>query len=183
MVRSVAFFVLTVFGVWSATLQAQPRKAVEKSTDVLMFAPSAAGLAATLVLKDYKGTGQLALGAATSLATTLLIKYTVSKERPDGSDDHSFPSNHTAVAFQGASFIQRRYGWKYGLPAYVVSTYVAWGRVFARKHDCWDVLGGAAIGIGCSYIYTRPFARKLDLALSPAVFGDDKFGIYASLTF
>ena len=142
MVRSVAFFVLTVFCVWSATLQAQPRKAVEKSTDVLMFAPSAAGLAATLVLKDYKGTGQLALGAATSLATTLLIKYTVSKERPDGSDDHSFPSNHTAVAFQGASFIQRRYGWKYGLPAYVVSTYVAWGRVFARKHDCWDVLVG-----------------------------------------
>ena len=162
---------------------AQPREAVKKSTDVLMFATPAAGFVTSLLLKDYEGTKQLVLGAATSVAASYLLKYTVKKERPDGSDRHAFPSNHTAMSFQGAAFIQRRYGWKYGIPAYLLSGYVAWGRVYAKRHDGWDVLAGAAIGIGSGYLFTRPFAKKHHLTLSPAVFDGDRWGIYASLTF
>lgn len=165
------------------TLYAQPRKAVETSTDVLMFATPVVGLVASLVTGDYQGTKQLAIGGATSLAVSYLLKYTVKKRRPDGSDYHSFPSNHTAMAFQGAAFIQRRYGWKYGIPAYILSGYVGWGRIYAKKHDCWDVLAGAAIGIGSGYLFTRPFARKHNLAVSPIIADSGCWGIHASMTF
>ena len=87
------------------------------------------------------------------------------------------------MAFQGAAFIQRRYGWKYAIPAYLVSGYVVWGRVYAKRHDCWDVLAGAAIGIGSSYIFTRPFAKKHNLAISPIILNNEQFGIYVSMTF
>lgn len=164
-------------------IQAQSRETVKKSTDVLMFATPVAGLLTTLIMKDYEGTKQLVFGGATSLATSYLLKYSIKKQRPDGSDNHAFPSNHTAMSFQGATFIQRRYGWKYGIPAYLVSGYVAWGRVYAKRHDCWDILAGAAIGIGSSYIFTHPFAKKHNLTISPTVFGNDHWGIYASMTF
>lgn len=164
-------------------IKAQSRDAVKISTDILMFAPPVAGFITTLAIGDYKGMKQLVLGAATSLATSYLLKYTIKKQRPDGSDFHSFPSNHTAMAFQGAAFIQRRYGWKYGIPAYLISGYVAWGRVYAKRHDCWDVLAGAAIGIGSSYIFTRPFAKKYNLTISPAILNNEHWGIYVSMTF
>lgn len=165
------------------SVRAQSRKAIETSTDVLAFVNPVAGFVGSLAIGDYKGTKQIVIGGATSLAATYLLKYTVSKERPDGSDHHSFPSAHTSVAFQGASFIQRRYGWKFGAPAYVISTYVAWGRIYAKKHDIWDVLGGAAIGAASSYIFTRPFAREHNLTLAPSVIGNGYPGFYASITF
>ena len=110
------------------------------------------------------------------------LKYLVKKERPDFSDNHSFPSMHTSVSFAGAAFIQRRYGWKWGIPAYAVSTYVGWSRVYGKKHDWWDVAAGAVIGAGSAYIFTRPFAKKHNLSISP-VAGDGHYGIYASMTF
>ena len=67
-------------------------------------------------------------------------------------------------------------------PTYVVSTYVGWSRVYGKKHDWWDVAAGAAIGVGSSYLFTRPFAKKHDLAISP-VAGDGYCGFYTSLKF
>ncbi len=163
--------------------KAQTRETVKTSTDILMFATPFAGLVTTFAIGDYKGTKELILGGATSVASSYLLKYSIQKERPDGSDCHSFPSNHTAMAFQGASFIHLRYGWKYAIPAYLVSGYVAWGRVYAKRHDCWDVLAGAAIGVGSSYIFTRPFVKKNNLTISPVVLGEKHWGIFASLTF
>ena len=158
------------------------RKAVETSGDILVFATPAAGLITTLVLKDYQGLKQAAFSGATALATTYALKYIVGKKRPDGSDNLSFPSAHTMVSFTGAAFIQRRYGWKFGAPAYALSAYVAWSRVYARKHDVWDVLAGAAIGVGSAYIFTRPFARKHHLAVSPVILRN-RPGIYVSMMF
>lgn len=164
-------------------IKAQSRDGVSTSTDIFMFVPPVAGLVTTLVLKDYKGTKQLVLAGATSVVASYILKYTIKKQRPDGRDNHSFPSNHTAMAFQGASFIAQRYGWKYSIPAYLVSGYVAWGRVYAKRHDAWDVLAGAAIGIGSTYIFTRPFAKKHRLVMSPAIIHRENWGVYASITF
>ena len=79
---------------------------------------------------------------------------------------------------QGAAFIQRRYGWKWGIPAYAIASYVGWSRTYAKKHDWWDVVAGAALGAGSAYIFTRPFATKHNLSISP-VASDKHFGIYA----
>ena len=148
-------------------ISAQSRDDVKKSTDIMMFLPGAMGVATALIKGDGKGLLQLAESEATSVAAAYLLKHTIRKERPDGSDMHSFPSNHAGVAFSGATFLQRRYGWKLGVPAYAVSTYVAWGRVYSKRHDVWDVLAGAAIGVGSALVFTRPFAEKHNVTLAP----------------
>lgn len=160
----------------------QSRKAIDRSTDVAMFINPLAGFVGSLAIRDYKGTKQLVLSGITNIAVTYALKYTIKKERPDHSDHHAFPSNHTSVSFQGASFIQRRYGWKCGLPAYLLSAYVTWGRTYAKQHDWWDVTAGAIIGTASSYLFTRPFARKHNLTFSPTVFNNQHLGIYASIT-
>lgn len=155
---------------------------VKISTDVLAVALPAAALTGVLVQRDWKGLIQGVETAGATAAVTLILKYTVKERRPDGSDFHSFPSGHSAVSFASAAFVQRRYGWAFGIPAYALSAYVAWGRVYSKKHHWWDVLAGGAIGVGSAYIFTTPFARKHNLQISPVSDGRN-IGIYASLEF
>ena len=75
------------------------------------------------------------------------LKFTVGRERPDGSNDQSFPSGHAASAFATATVLQRHYGWKVGVPATVVAGYVATARVHDNKHYLSDVIFGGAIGV------------------------------------
>ena len=154
----------TLFFLNSLSSSAQNRKTIETTTDILMFITPVAGFAGSLAIGDYQGTKQIIFSGATNLAMT-----------------HAFPSSHTSVSFQGASFIQRRYGWKFGLPAYLLSAYVGWGRTYAKKHDWWDVIGGAAIGTASSYIFTRPFARKHHFTFSPAILDGQHPGFYISI--
>ena len=155
------------------------RKAVRTSGDILAFVTPAASLATVLVLQDWQGLKQGALAGVSTIGMTYALKYLIKKERPDHSDKHSFPSMHTSVSFTGAAFIQRRYGWKWGIPAYAIASYVGWSRTYAKKHDWWDVVAGAAIGAGSSYIFTRPFAKKHNLSIAPVSDGSH-FGIVAS---
>lgn len=167
--------------IFSQISTGQSRKAVDRSTDILMFVNPVAGFAGSLAIGDYQGTKQIVLSGITSIAVTYALKYSIKKDRPDHSDHHAFPSNHTAVSFQGATFIQRRYGWKWGVPAYLLSAYVGWGRTYCKQHDWWDVLGGAAIGTASSYIFTRPFAKKHNLTLAPSIINGKHPGFYASI--
>ena len=80
--------------------------------------------------------GCLALENGLSLGVTELLKRTVHRERPDGSDHFSFPSGHTAMAMVNA-----RPGWRYSL-----TVGAAWGRQAAGRHYLTDVLAGAGIG-------------------------------------
>lgn len=150
--------------------------------DIIQIAiPAAAGVL-TLAKGDFQGSKQLALSGVTAIGATYILKYATHKQRPDNSDYRSFPSGHTACAFTGATFLHRRYGWKWGVPAYVLSTYVGWSRIYAKKHDIWDVMAGAALGAGSSLIFTRPWARKHQLSLAPLVVGETPC-LYASFVF
>jgi membrane-associated phospholipid phosphatase len=77
---------------------------------------------------------------------TIGIKEGTRRSRPEGSG-FSFPSGHTSAAFASATVIQQHYGWKFGVPAYAVASYVAASRVEMRRHYLSDVAFGAAIGI------------------------------------
>jgi membrane-associated phospholipid phosphatase len=79
-------------------------------------------------------------------ATTHAIKYSVRRMRPD-STRFSFPSGHASVTFASATVLQRRFGWKAGIPAYAVASYVAASRVQMKRHYLSDVAFGAALGI------------------------------------
>lgn len=158
------------------------QKDIAKSTDVVLVALPAAALAGVLIEQDWKGLIQGVETAGATAAATLILKYAVNERRPDGSNMHSFPSGHSATTFATAAFLQRRYGWKFGAPAFALATYVAWGRVYSKKHHLWDVVAGAAIGAGFAYLFTTPFVKKHNVAISP-ISTPTTFGIYASMDF
>ncbi len=79
-------------------------------------------------------------------AWTIGLKQVVRRDRPEGTG-FSFPSGHTATAFASATVLQRRFGWKAGIPAYGIATYVAASRVEMQRHYLSDVAFGAALGI------------------------------------
>jgi membrane-associated phospholipid phosphatase len=76
-------------------------------------------------------------------------KLAAGRRRPDGGG-HSFPSGHTSATFATADVLQREFGWKVGLPAYLGAAYVGASRVAERRHYLSDVAFGAAIGIASS---------------------------------
>jgi hypothetical protein len=74
------------------------------------------------------------------------IKFATRRERPDGSDHHSFPSGHAAVTFAGATVLERHLGWRKSLLAYGIASYVAASRLHDNRHYLSDVVFGAAVG-------------------------------------
>ncbi len=92
----------------------------------------------TLIL----GTSYAALGVLTKGA-----KLCINEERPDGSDNESFPSGHVGRAFMGAELVRIEYGKWYGLGAYSVALTVGFMRMYNGKHHFHDVVAGAGVGI------------------------------------
>jgi len=88
----------------------------------------------------------LALAITRTELLTYGLKYGVNAERPNGGGQ-SFPSGHTSIAFASAEFMRKEYGWGWGIPAYLVASYVGWSRVESEKHWPRDVWAGAAIGV------------------------------------
>jgi len=99
-----------------------------------------------------------AIGAA--VFTTL--KYTVNEERPDQSDDLSFPSGHTSIAFTNAALLYYEYKdsnvW-YASSGFLFATATGVLRIANNKHYTSDVLAGAGIGLASGLIvsYWNPF--------------------------
>jgi len=136
------------------------KTASETSGDILQFALPAIALSSTYFYQsDDKPHWQFLKSYATAMIFTHSVKRIINKKRPNGSN-YSFPSGHTASAFTGASFLQLRYGWKVGIPAYLLASYVGYTRIKANKHDKWDVLGGAVVGIGSSLLFVKPYKNK-----------------------
>jgi membrane-associated phospholipid phosphatase len=112
---------------------------------------------------DWEGLRQAAYSIGTAAGVTLIGKTLVDEERPDNSDDDSFPSGHTANAFASATTLHRRYGWQVGFPAYAVATLTGVARERARLHHWYDVVAGAAIGGISGWFFTDAFNDKVQL--------------------
>jgi membrane-associated phospholipid phosphatase len=84
-----------------------------------------------------------------------VIKVAVGRERPSGENDQSFPSGHASNAFALATVAERHYGWKIGVPAYVIAGVVGASRIQQDKHYVSDVVAGATLG----YIVGRTVVR------------------------
>jgi len=83
---------------------------------------------------------------AASTLTSTVMKYGVARYRP-GHGTHSFPSGHAAIAFTGATLIERNSGELWGIPAYALAAFTGFERVEAGRHFPSDVLVGAAVGV------------------------------------
>lgn len=87
-------------------------------------------------------------------------KLATNRSRPDGSNQHSLPSGHTASAFATATVLQRHLGWKVGVPATAFAAYVGASRMSANRHYLSDVLLGAGIGIAAARTVTMSVGRQ-----------------------
>lgn len=70
--------------------------------------------------------------------------------RPDGGAKNSMPSQHTAMAFVAATFLDHELGYIspwISVGGYLTASYVAYARVARNAHWTNDVLMGAAVGI------------------------------------
>ncbi len=143
---------------------------VENAGSVLRVVIPAAAFSLTYGLDDKTGRHQFYKSFLSATVTTYGLKNIIEKESPDGRDNHSFPSGHSAMAFSGASFIHRRYGLKYGAPAYAGAVFVGYSRIHADKHDGVDVCTGALIGLAGTWIFTKPLKHPVEV--SPLASGD-----------
>jgi membrane-associated phospholipid phosphatase len=107
-----------------------------------------------------------------SQAMVQTLKYTVRRDRPDHSDDKSFPSGHAASMFATATVLQRYYGWKVGIPAYAMGGYVALARMAWNRHHASDVVMGAGFGIASARTVTMNFGKaKYSVGVQPQTGG------------
>ena len=97
----------------------------------------------------------LAEAAVVNGVYTQVLKLAVRRERPDGSNNQSFPSGHSSNAFVLATVVERHYGWKVGLPAYVLAAAVGYSRIVRDKHYLSDVLAGATLGVIVGHAVVR----------------------------
>ncbi len=96
-----------------------------------------------------------AFSTAIMAATVNGLKYTVQRPRPDGSQNNSFPSGHTATSFMSATMLHKEYGWRspwFSIGAYTVATASGVSRILNNKHWMTDIVGGAAVGIGSVHL-------------------------------
>lgn len=105
-------------------------------------------------VKSRSSWGRMILSDAFSTAlmagTVQGLKNFTNVTRPDGSDNHSFPSGHTATAFMTATMLSKEYGYKspwISIGAYSVATATGLMRMANNKHWLSDVMVGAGIGI------------------------------------
>lgn len=132
----------------------------QKIGDVILFALPVATAGTSFIIGDEKGAWQFTKGLILTTGVTYGLKYSINKQRPDMSNDNSFPSGHTSTTFHSAGFIHRRYGFKYSIPAYALAGFTAASRIDSKKHDILDVLAGAAIGLGSNLLFTTEYQQE-----------------------
>lgn len=174
-----------------------------KVENYLLFLPAAAVYG--LNLAGVKGKNNLldrsvALLVSVTLAglSCNIIKTYTEVWRPDDSDDRSFPSSHTALAFVSATFLHEEYKdrsiW-YSIAGYSVATATGMLRMMNNQHWMSDVLVGAGLGILTTKIvyWVDPLLRKRlnqdsdkqgkdNLSFLPYV-SPDHYGVYLQYTF
>jgi hypothetical protein len=136
-------------------------RAWQTAADVGQVGLVAMALGKSVYEGDGQGLRQLAWTEGSTVVATEALKYAIREERPNGRNEQSFPSGHTAFSFAAAGYVQRRYGWEWGLPATVAATLVGVSRVQSRDHHWYDVVAGAALGEGMAWIFTTPRDSKV----------------------
>ena len=132
----------------------------QKVGDVILYALPAATLGTSFIIGDNQGAWQFTKGLLLTVGVTYGLKLGVNKQRPDMSNDNSFPSGHTSTVFHSAGYVHRRYGFKYAIPSYALAGFTAASRIDSNKHDILDVVAGAAIGLGSNLLFTTEYQQE-----------------------
>ena len=115
---------------------------------VMVYGLNAAGIKGKHNFRDR--TIIYATSQLISAAFVVPLKHIVKEERPDSSNNLSFPSGHTATAFSSAQFMFREYKdtnfWR-SISGYSFAVFTGVYRTLNDKHWVGDVVAGAGFGI------------------------------------
>jgi len=138
-----------------------------KVDNYAQFAPAAAAFVLKFTgvrARDSLLDMTLLYGLSNAAQATLVwsAKGITGRERPDGSNNQSFPSGHTATAFVAAEFLHQEFGYKCAwidVAGYGVAAWVGAARVYKNRHWLSDVVAGAGVGMlttkGVYWAYPR----------------------------
>lgn len=127
----------------------------ERADDILRYTPAV--MVYGLHLAGIKGKNNLVDASGVYVLSTIIMGASVQTTkrlsqhtRPDGSDQHSFPSGHASTAFASAEFLMQEYAdvspW-YGYAGYTLAAATGVLRLKNNKHWFGDVVAGAGFGI------------------------------------
>ena len=137
---------------------------LESIGDTLQVLLPVTALGSTYVADDPEGRMMFIKGFALNTAIVQGAKYSVDKWRPNVENQNSFPSAHTADAFGGAAFIQTRYGYTYGIPAYLAAILTGYSRLNSDSHYADDVVAGASIAMLSNWLFSKPLVDDVGLS-------------------
>ena len=132
-------------------------------------------------------TYDFAVGTLVDAGYFQLLKVAVRRERPDGSNNQSFPSGHTSHAFMMATIARKHYGWKLGAPMYALAGLIGYSRLNKDVHWFSDVLAGATLGYIAGITVVRqddkPLPARHTVAVTPVFGPAHQRGLQVTLTF
>jgi hypothetical protein len=163
----------------------------ESSGKAVAYAMPAFAAGVAIYKHDWDGLLQLSVTTTLTYATAYGLKQLVRSCRPyakpctaGGSGWDSFPSTTSAIASAPSSFLWRRYGWEWGLPAFILSKYPSFALQRAHKNKIWDGLASTAISWGFNALivsrYQRPLPQYADRGFYSGLDGDTQ-GVYAQV--
>jgi membrane-associated phospholipid phosphatase len=114
---------------------------------------------------------ELAASATVNMGITMVIKYSVNRERPfvtypdimkkSKAATPSFPSGHTSAAFETATSVSLLFPeWYIIVPSFLWAGTVGYSRMHLGVHYPSDVLAGAITGAGSAWL-THVINKKL----------------------
>lgn len=101
------------------------------------------------------------------------LKAVIHEDRPDHSDNESFPSGHATMAFAAARSIDKEFRsesiW-IPIAGYAAATAVGVERVARDRHHWYDVVAGAALGVGSAeltwWLSDKLFGKTSNVAVA-----------------
>ena len=136
----------------------------EKGHDALDYVPASLTLLTTWTMKAFGVESRSkikrmvtanAIALGLNVGITQGIKHTTKELRPDGKDNHSMPSGHTAISYMGATILHREYGHQspwISVGGYAAATATEMLRLHHNAHYLNDIFVGAGIGIASTNI-------------------------------
>ncbi|MDE2263800.1 MAG: phosphatase PAP2 family protein [Gammaproteobacteria bacterium] len=151
----------------NATLWSDRLRSVSVGVDIttVLFTPSG-DVGGEWLLDKAKGYLVNLAAASTAIESTSLLQHGVSRERPNGANDHSFPSDHAAASavYTRLATLNLREIPMSGdtrealeVSLHALSFATAWARVEGGWHYPSDTLAGMAIGNFCAEFFTDAF--------------------------